>query len=102
MIRGMFCLPIQDGCCRAVPDSAARAGRRRAASGRRAPAWALMAQVVTVREPVPGSGNVKGLCKVEHSRLKSFARQVAAWQTCVGKTQLRHTITQGQNSWHER
>jgi len=36
-------------------------------------------------------GNAGGLCKVEHSRLKSFARQTATWQTCADKTQLSNT-----------
>lgn len=33
-------------------------------------------------------GNAPGIHKVEHDRLKSFARQAATWQACVGKTQV--------------
>jgi hypothetical protein len=52
-------------------------------------------------------GNTTALRKVEPVRLKSFAGQIAPWQTCVRKTQLRRLNIQalgeqGLNTWHER
>src|SRR6266702_680015 len=56
----------------------------------RGPSWGNVgARLLLTRAP-PGSGNSHRAAKVEPSGLKSFAKQQAAWQACVGQTQLHY------------